>query len=398
MTDKRSILTDVAQGIWLETFRLAPADGPALSGSEEWSVQKRTLRGGVSAGVDVVEVHNGRLTMSILPTRGMGLWKGSCDGMDLGWNSPVTQPVNPAFIDQNDRGGLGWLSGFNELMCRCGLSSHGAPGNDVITNNEGQAVETELTLHGKIANLPAHYVEVSVSDTDQGTLEVKGIVDESMLFGPNLRLTSTFKTVAGSRSFSIIDEIENRQAHPAELELLYHTNLGPPLLEKGARLVVPLLEMAPRDDHAASDIDTYDIYAGPTPGYVEQCYFFDLAATDNGDTLVLLRNQTGDRGVSLRYNKRQLPWFTLWKNTQAEADGYVTGLEPATSLPNLKTQERKQGRVVSLDPGEKYRAEIEFEIQIAAEEVAAVEHEIRALGEHFTAKIHQTPQAKFSGA
>ncbi len=398
MTEKQWILTDVAEGIWLEDFDLDRADGPSLAGSSDWSVNKRTLRGGVSAGVDVVEVDNGRLTMSILPTRGMGLWKGACDGLTLGWESPVRQPVNPAFVDQNDRGGLGWLSGFNELLCRCGLSSNGAPGVDVVKNNEGNPTETALTLHGKIANTPAHHVAVSVSDADQGAISVTGTVDESMLFGPSLRLVSTFTTTAGSNRFSIIDEVQNLQGTPAELELLYHTNLGRPLLEEGARLVLPIVEMAPRDDHAGADIGTYDVYLGPTPGYVEQCYFFDLAADSDGKTPVLLRNRAGDRGLSLRYDKRQLPWFTQWKSTQSDADGYVTGIEPATNFPNLKTVERKQGRVVVLPPGGSYQVRIDFEIHTTADDVAAAEHEIRAFQEHFVPKIHKSPQAKYSGS
>ncbi len=397
MTDHATVLTDVSQGIWLESFDLDAQAGPTLTGSDNWSVRKRTLRGGLSDGVDVVEVHNGRLSMSILPTRGMGLWKGECDGLPLGWKSPVAQPVHPSFVNQTDRGGLGWLSGFNELLCRCGLSSNGAPGVDEIINNEGHKVETELTLHGKIANLPAHYVAASVSDDGEGTISVTGVVDETMLFGPCLRLTSTFSTQAGGRSFSIVDEIENVQGHPAELELLYHTNLGAPLLEEGSQLVAAIQEMAPRDDHAAGDIATYAQYRAPTAGYVEQCYFFDLAADADGNTRVMLRNSNGDRGVSLKFNKRQLPWFTLWKNTQAEADGYVTGLEPATSLPNLKTIEREEGRVVTLQPGAKYSTRIDFEIHLTAPEVAAAEHSIRALGEHFRSEIHSTPQAKFSG-
>jgi hypothetical protein len=218
------------------------------------------------------------------------------------------------------------------------------------------------------------------------------------LFGPSLRLVSTFTTTAGSNSFSIIDEVHNLQGTPAELELLYHTNFGKPLLEAGARLVAPILEMAPRDAHAAADIDTYDVYLGPTAGYVEQCYFFDLAADEEGKTRILLRNRAGDRGLSMRYEKQQLPWFTQWKCTQTEADGYVTGIEPGTNFPNLKTVERDRGRVVVLPPGKTYQVRIDFEIHGTSESVAATEHEIRAFQEHFLPKVHRSPQSKYSGS
>ena len=156
MPTRSIVLTDAAEGVWSETFELRESAGLRLAGGSDWSVRKRTLRGGVSEGVDVVDLHNGALSVSILPTRGMGLWRGSYRGIPIGWNSPVKQPVNPCYVNQTDRNGLGWLTGFNELLCRCGLSSNGAPGLDVIVDNTGQKTEAPLTLHGKIANIPAH--------------------------------------------------------------------------------------------------------------------------------------------------------------------------------------------------------------------------------------------------
>ena len=53
-----------------------------------WSVEKRRLRGGRREGVDLIVVDNGALRFSIVPTRGMGLWKGWYEGNRLGWDSP----------------------------------------------------------------------------------------------------------------------------------------------------------------------------------------------------------------------------------------------------------------------------------------------------------------------
>src|SRR5262245_41153361 len=109
MPDKSWVLTDAANRIWRETLALGSGD-LKLAGSDGWSVEKYTLRGGVSEGVDIVELNNGRLSVSILPTRGMGLWRGTCDGLALGWKSPVALPVNPAFVNLIENGGAGWLS------------------------------------------------------------------------------------------------------------------------------------------------------------------------------------------------------------------------------------------------------------------------------------------------
>ena len=401
MSEQHWILTDVNDDIYRPEFSVSPRGGDHATANffpnnQRWSVSRRTLRGGLSDGVDVIELNNGRLAMSILPTRGMGLWHGTCDGLPLGWNSPVKFPVNPAFVNQAERGGLGWLSGFNELMCRCGLDSNGAPGLDVVPNNQGQPTKTQLTLHGKIANTPAHYVDVRITPGEAGRISVTGIVDETMLFGPCLRLKSTVETTSNSNTLTLIDEITNLKGVPAELELVYHTNVGAPFLEQDARVVAPVLEVAPRDAEAVKGMDKYGTFAGPTPGYVEQCYWYDLAADSRGQTAVMLRNAHGDKGFSLHYAKQQLPCFTLWKNTQAEADGYVTGLEPGTNYPNLKTFERQKGRVIVLQPGQTYRTQLDIQIHSTAEGVARVEEHINALQKAHQPLIHQRPIAKWT--
>lgn len=376
-------LTDVSRGIWRETFAIAPSPELKLAGSNLWSVNKRTLRGGTAEHVDLIELNNGRLSLSILPTRGMGIWRGFCDGLSLGWKSPVALPVHPKFVNLLDNGGLGWLRGFNEWICRCGLDLNGPPG-------------PEGTLHGRIANIPAHLVDVSIATDGAGTISVSGVVDETTMYGPNLRLKSTVQTVAGSNRFTIIDEITNRRSVPAELELLYHVNTGPPFLEGGARCVAPTMEVAPNSARAAEGIDHYETYEPPTSGYAEQVYYFSLAADRNSRTAVLLRNGAGDRGISLHYDTRELPHFTLWKSTQAETDGYVTGLEPATNFPNLKSFEREQGRVVKLPPGGKSVHRLEIAVHSLAESVRTVEQEIAALQQGRPPKVHRQPRPGWS--
>jgi|SRR5579872_3417699 len=390
MPNQTWVLTDVSQRIWKENFIVGPDDNLKLAGSGGWSVKKYTLRGGLSDGVDVVEINNGKLSVSILPTRGMGLWRGTCDGLELGWKSPVALPVNPAFVDTRDRGGIGWLAGFNEWLCRCGLEFNGPP------TDEG-------TLHGRIANRPAHLVEVSIS-TDgplpngPGTISISGSVDETTMFGSCLRLKSTLLTAAGSNRFRIIDEVTNLRGVPGELELLYHINMGRPFLEPGAKFVAPIREVGPRDMRAADGIDSFDSYAAPLADYAEQCYFFDLAADDKGWTQTLLRSAHGDKGVSVCFDARQLPCFTLWKNTQSEEDGYVTGLEPATNFPNQKQFERKQGRVVVLPAGAPYTANLELVVHSTPQMVQTAELEIAALQRRQEPRKFRQPRAHWSPA
>lgn len=397
MTLQAAVLTDVDSDVYVDSLHWTPAPGLRLAGSDTWSLAKRRMRGGASEGVDVVTLDNGALSVSVLPTRGMGLWRGTYRGLELGWKSPVRRPVHPSMVNQSDRNGLGWLAGFGEWLCRCGLSAFGPPGVDRVKDENGKVVaEWPLTLHGKIANIPAHSVRVEVDSSGPGTLRVIGEVDETTMFGPCLRLKSTVETEAGSNRLTITDEVTNLAAAPGELMMLYHLNMGAPFLEKGSQLSHPARVLAPRDDHAAKDLDRWETYLGPTPGYREQCYFIDPAADSRHRTLALLRNAAGNLGMTVRYDRRQLPWFTVWKNTIASEDGYCTGIEPGTGFPNLRTFEREQGRVVPLPPGGKYVMRLDLEFHDSRETVAKVEDEIAAIQRETPRVIMPAPNSAWT--
>jgi hypothetical protein len=379
-------LTDVRGDVWLDSFA-ASNDSLHLPAPHDWSLRKRTLRGGLRDGVDLIEVHNGALSFSILPTRGMGLWRGDYRGLSLGWRSPAPGPVHPKFVELADRKGLGWLTGFDELLCRCGLSSNGPPGDD-----NGMP----LTLHGRLANLPAEVVEVRMGLDPPYELSVRGEVEEACLFFPQLRLTTTYTTIPGSNRLVVHDVVENRGAQPAEMQMLYHCNLGPPFLEAGSRVLAPIKEMAPLTARAAEGIDTFDTYAGPTVGYREQVYAYELLADGRGHTGALLTNAASDRAVTLRFLRDELPCLTVWKNTAALEEGYVTGLEPATNFPNFKSFERQQGRVRRLAPGGRWECRWSLEVADNGGAVQTLLAEIARLQAQAPAIVHRTPQARFS--
>jgi hypothetical protein len=369
MNERTWTLTDVAARQYVETIRLTPEAVGGMPG--DWSVDKKVLRGGVSDGVDVIEVRNGDFRFSVLPTRGMGVWEAWCGDVRLGWRSPVVGPVHPKFVHLSDSNGFGWLEGFDELMVRCGLESNGDP----EWNPNGSL---RYGLHGKIANIPAHKVNVSF-DGQSGRIAVTGVVDEGRLFGNKLRLTSTISTRLGRPEITITDTVTNLSDEPGELELIYHTNFGIPLLGPGARLVMPVVKVAAYDQRSLQDIARWDQYGPETPGFKEYCYYFDLAAAADGATLAVLRNSAGDRAICYRFNKRQLPCFTLWKNMQAAGDGYVTGLEPGTNFPNAKSFEKAHGRVIELGPRESRKFELTLEVLVDRAAVATAEKAVAEL-------------------
>jgi len=385
-------MSDHTQILFEHGQRLAPRGGRLADG--DWSIEWRTLEGGKSAGVELVTLSNGTFRICVIPTRGMGVLNAQCGDVEIGWSSPVSAPVHPQFVNLKSRNALGWLDGFNELLCRCGLSSNGPPG---IDEGARSPIESDLTLHGRIANTPAHRVEVGF-DPERDRLWICGECREETLFGPQLSLRSVLTVPLDGLHFEVEDTIANQASTPAELEMLYHINIGPPFLEAGSKLVTPFREVSPRDPRAAEDVDSFAEYLGPTSGYAEQVYFFDPLADEAGLSTALLHNKAANLGVSVHFNREQLPCFAQWKCTQPEADGYVAGLEPGTNYPNFKSFERTRGRVRSLDPGATYTTRLTLNVHPSAQAVSAVMDEIAAVQGDVVPVIHPHPTEPFAVA
>jgi hypothetical protein len=357
----RQKLTSVADNMQLQKYEVT---GKSITPDCQvpWSIRKVLLHGGRQEGSELIVVNNGLLEMTLIPTRGMGILSAELGDIRLGWDSPVKEVVHPKFINLQARGGLGWLEGFNEWMVRCGLENNGQAGKDEFINNMGDKAVMDLTLHGKIANIPAQEVEVLVERQAPFRITIRGVVHERMVFGPKLELATAISTVPGSNAFRIQDVVTNRGAQPEEFEMLYHANFGKPLLEEGARFLVPAAQVTPFNANAARDVDRYNQFAGPTAGYIEQVYLFRPLAGKDGKTTIALCNKAGDRAASMSYAIKELPYLTLWKNTSAEADGYVTGLEPGTNYPNNRRVERLAGRVPKLAGGASHSMTLDIAI------------------------------------
>jgi hypothetical protein len=308
----------------------------------------------------------------------------------LGWNSPVRGPVHPKFVPIGEPSGLGWLDGFDELLCRCGLFSNGAPDFD----ERGMLLHP---LHGRIANRPAHRLTVE-SDPEDGELRVSGVVDECRFHFQKLRLTSNLRLRPGESRLEIVDEVTNFSGAAGEMQLLYHINFGPPLVEPGSRLSVPIRRLMPRDAHSALGIRDWNQYGQPRAGAIEDVFFAEQLAGADGFTEALLTDAAQKRAVSLRYHTAELPCFSLWKNGPTFEDGYVTGLEPGTNFPNPRSFEAAKGRVRRLAAGETVRFQLSIESLGSANAIADADRRIQALQAPATSEICTSPQPGWTQA
>lgn len=324
---------------------------------------------GPERGVRAIEVRTGTgFAFSILPDRGMDLFRAELAGASLAWHSP-TGPVAPAFFEPE---GLGWLRGFaGGMLVTCGLTYAGPPHKDG---------DRELGLHGRASYLPAHDVGIRQDwEGDEYRIEVRGRVRETSVFGDDVLLTRCVTTSLGESGFRLVDEIENLGHAPASHMMLYHVNGGFPVVGPESELLTASSDVTKGGANAAKE--QYARFQGPTAGFSEEVYFHRLRGGKDGRTRVALVNRAfqSGRGIgyALRFPVAQMPCFTEWKMMGQGL--YVVGTEPGNVYPETREKLRREGRLAMLQPGEKKRYEIEFSALGSREEIEAVEKEIHGL-------------------
>jgi len=119
-------------------------------------------------------------------------------------------------------------------------------------------------------------------------------------------------------------------------------------------------------------------------------------ADKDGRTVILLQNNLADRAASMSYSIKELPYLTLWKNTAAVNDGYVTGLEPGTNYPNHRAIERKAGRVPKLAGDASHAMTIDYGIHFGKDEVQKVADRIKTIQRDRKPIVDEKPEKKES--
>jgi len=324
------------------------------------------LSDGPATGVRAAEIRTGSgLEVLVLLDRAMDLSNGSFKGIPLCWRS-ATGDVHPAFYEPE---GLSWLrTFFGGILATCGLTQAGAP------NVDG---DTPLGLHGRIGAARAANVCVKQRWVgDDYVMAVKGEVREASVFGPDLVMTRKLSTKLGSSAILIEDAIENRGYQTQPLMLLYHFNIGWPIISEQSRLVLPTKGVTPRDEAAAPHVDRWSHFEVPAADHPEEVFYHDLATDAKGMTVGAILNAELSVGITLRYKPAELPYFNQWKKN--EKGTYVCGMEPANCRVKGRAEARAKGELRFIEPGEVRTATVEFGV-VEGAAVDAVRAEVTAL-------------------
>lgn len=295
---------------------------------------------GADAGTRRIRMINGELDIEILPDRGLDIGQVRIAGIPLAW-------ITPAGFPEFDPDGGGWLRAFGGgLLTTCGLLSYGAPSID-----DGVAHQ----LHGRHSSLKAQVTRAEVTDDE---LVVEGLTREVAVFGAHLELRRRITSPLGSRSLRVRDIVVNRGVEAVQPMVLYHLNLGWPLVDEGTQLVSPATKVVPRDAEAERGLATWSRFPAASSRYPEQVFRHELPAAER--VAVVVQNSQG-LSLAVRFDTAQLGALFQWRVAQPHGHT-VLGIEPATAPTILgRADARARGLLRSLEPGEQLELGVEIE-------------------------------------
>lgn len=263
-------------------------------------------------------VKNGPLGFTVMADKCLDIAELSYNGINVNFLS------KPGLVGRNHydtHGDEALRSIMGGLFFTCGLENICAP-----CTIDGK----DYPMHGRIRSTPAEQVSASAAwENDRYTIRLSGEMREAELFGENLVLRRTIETSYGEKSILIRDEIENESFRAEPMMLLYHFNVGYPLLGEHSRVILPSLRVSPRDDVSAPHLGRWREVEAPRAGVPEYVFIHELAADAAGNTFAAIINEELMIGIKLEFNQKTLPYFMQWKSMAA--GDYVIGLEPSNS-------------------------------------------------------------------
>ena len=273
-------------------------DGRISNFQQVASIRRYTLTEGREKGLDVLDCDNGKIRFLLNISK-------ACDIMQL-----YHEGQNISFISKNGftKRETPFLRRFEGgMLYTCGLDSVG--GRD------------GFELHGTLHNIPA---EIIRAECNENGITVEAIIRDTALFGKNLVLKRKIFTAIGGDSVTLEDTLVNEGYKTEEYCLLYHINVGYPMLDDGVKVIADVESYTPRTAWAKQNEATMYEMNASTPNQEETCYFLNLKKPE----ITLVNGKIG-KEFTVSYSGDTLPCFVEWKS-MASGD-YALGLEPCTT-------------------------------------------------------------------
>lgn len=314
-------------------------------------IDQYTSSGGSENGTRLIRfVNGGGLELEVHPDRAFDLGRVTFNGIPISWMSPVGMAA-PGLADI---GGFGWLKTFGGgLLATCGLDTIGDPG----TAEDGSV----YPLHGRFGTLPATLTR-AVNDGELLILE--GETRQAAVHGENLSVRRSLTSTIGSSSFRLTDTITNDGGADQPHMILYHVNLGWPLISPATQIFSPALAVTPENDDARATSEHWSTITEPDADNKSLVFRHHLPVEPR--TVVRVVNPETRIGLVIDFDSTTLPHLHQWKVMQQGQ--YVVGIEPSNSATlKGRVPAEQLGLVPTLAPGASVTYQIDFTFSAGAE-------------------------------
>ena len=309
-------------------------------------VEEYRLCSGNGDGMHLLQVRNGSgLEFTVSPDRCADLVRVSLHGVNFSFISPCGY-VAPQYYDNK---GVGFLKSFTAgFLTTCGLTAVGDPCTD-----DGK----ELPLHGSIGNTPAEeYYHCVERREGREEILIRATIRQAELFSERLEMKREWRCPIGENTLYLTDTIRNYGDTETPHMILYHMNMGYPILSEEATLYIPSETVTPRDARAAEGLDAWNVVLPPQPQFKEQCYYHTFQRGEEAYAAIF--NPAVGKGVKIVFHPEELDCFTQWK--MLGWGDYVMGLEPGNCFVEGRDVMREKGILKVLAPGEEAVYHLEF--------------------------------------
>lgn len=191
---------------------------------------------------------------------------------------------------------------------------------------------------------------------DEKNITIEAVMEDCRLFGRKLIMVREITCSLQRNEIRLRDKIVNQGAEEEAVCILYHINIGYPLLTEKAELYIPSKKIIPRNDWARKKVDTFKQVMPPQEVYEEQCYFHEFEE----EGVAALYNEDIKKGLKISFDSSNLNTFTQWKMFGCK--DYVLGLEPGNASVDGRISMKEKNTLQYIQPYGEAAFEVNLEI------------------------------------
>ena len=303
-----------------------------------------TLGEGTERGVRILEVRSGGgLDFEIAIDRGFDIGRLAINGTTISWHSPNGMRA-PWLSDAASDRRQGYLRQASGFLATCGFDHIRQPETDRLDDAPLHPYgEVDYPLHGGGTAQPARLIGHGIDEAAQEPhIWAEGEVIQAMTFLGALRLRRRITVPLGGTSFRIQDRVDNVGPFTSTHMILYHFNVGYPLIDEGSTIDPGRAEQT----WLGSKHNPLAPFGPPSPEHSAELAIFSMGEAPAACRIANSRGLT----LEIGFDPSELPFLQLLR---MGGNGlYGAGIEPCSTGTRSRKEARQSGQMILLEPGQ----------------------------------------------